>query len=503
MIAPLLLSTLSVLFLRLSFAFDATSKENVALYWGQNSAGTQESLGTYCQSSNADIYLLSFLYEFPTIGLNFANACTTSFSDGLLHCAQIAEDIKTCQSLGKKVLLSMGGASGAYGFTSDDQATEFAQTLWATFGEGSGASERPFDTAVVDGFDFDIENNNPLGYAALVTELRSLFSSGTKDYYISAAPQCPYPDASVGNLLANAEVDFAFIQFYNNYCSVEGTFNWDTWLNYAETVSPNKDIKLFLGLPGSATAAGSGYISSLSVLESTVADISTSDYFGGIAVWDASQAFSNEIDGEPYVAQLKSILENDGQATSGSTTSTSTSTEVITSTIPSTSTSTSSATSTSISTSIESTSIATSSIQTENKQKTSTTSSVGPGTTTIAPNDPVTMTVTPTTTTSSSLATSTGTTTLEPSSSSSTVDTAAHAIAKQLNAQYSAGDYNGKSSCSTGDIACSADGEFAICNFGSWVHMACAAGTTCYAYDTGNSVTTGCNYSSSKANYVA
>lgn len=93
---------------------------------------------------------------------------------------RLLQDIETCQSLGKKVLLSLGGASGSYLFSDDSQAETFAQTLWDTFGEGTGASERPFDSAVVDGFDFDIENNNEVGYSALATKLRTLFAEGTK-----------------------------------------------------------------------------------------------------------------------------------------------------------------------------------------------------------------------------------------------------------------------------------------------------------------------------------
>lgn len=316
-------------------AFDSSANTNIAVYWGQNSAGTQESLATYCQSSNADIFLLSFLNQFPTLGLNFANACSDTFSDGLLHCTQIAEDIETCQSLGKKVLLSLGGASGSYLFSDDSQAETFAQTLWDTFGEGTGASERPFDSAVVDGFDFDIENNNEVGYSALAAKLRTLFAEGTKQYYLSAAPQCPYPDASVGDLLENADIDFAFIQFYNNYCSVSGQFNWDTWLTYAQSVSPNKNIKLFLGLPGSASAAGSGYISDTSLLESTIADITSSSSFGGIALWDASQAFSNQLNGEPYVEVLKNLLTSANQATTSSVATSKTSATLTSSTFTS------------------------------------------------------------------------------------------------------------------------------------------------------------------------
>ena len=532
-------------------AFDSSANTNIAVYWGQNSAGTQESLATYCESSDADIFLLSFLNQFPTLGLNFANACSDTFSDGLLHCTQIAEDIETCQSLGKKVLLSLGGASGSYLFSDDSQAETFAQTLWDTFGEGTGASERPFDSAVVDGFDFDIENNNEVGYSALATKLRTLFAEGTKQYYLSAAPQCPYPDASVGDLLENADIDFAFIQFYNNYCSVSGQFNWDTWLTYAQTVSPNKNIKLFLGLPGSASAAGSGYISDTSLLESTIADIASSSSFGGITLWDASQAFSNELNGEPYVEILKNLLTSASQTATTTVASSKTSAASTSSASTSQKKTTQSTTSTqskskvtlpptassAIKTSItQTTKTLTSSTKTKSSLGTTTTEStlnsvaitsmkttlssqitsaalVTPQTTTTSIvssaslQTAITSTLSPATKSSSVVSLQTATTsTLSPtttstSSGSTSSDSTARTLAKELNAQYAAGKLNGKSTCTEGEIACSADGKFAVCNHSAWVYMECASGTTCYAYDSGDSVYTQCNFSYLESNY--
>lgn len=532
-------------------ALDSSANTNIAVYWGQNSAGTQGSLATYCESSDADIFLLSFLNQFPTLGLNFANACSDTFSDGLLHCTQIAEDIETCQSLGKKVLLSLGGASGSYLFSDDSQAETFAQTLWDTFGEGTGASERPFDSAVVDGFDFDIENNNEVGYSALATKLRTLFAEGTKQYYLSAAPQCPYPDASVGDLLENADIDFAFIQFYNNYCSVSGQFNWDTWLTYAQTVSPNKNIKLFLGLPGSASAAGSGYISDTSLLESTIADIASSSSFGGIALWDASQAFSNELNGEPYVEILKNLLTSASQtatttvassktsaaSTSSASTSQKKTTQSTTSTQSKSKVTLSPTASSAIKTSItQTTKTLTSSTKTKSSLGTTTTEStlnsvaitsmkttlssqitsaalVTPQTTTTSIvssaslQTAITSTLSPATKSSSVVSLQTATTsTLSPtttstSSGSTSSDSTARTLAKELNAQYAAGKLNGKSTCTEGEIACSADGKFAVCDHSAWVYMECASGTTCYAYDSGDSVYTQCNFSYLESNY--
>ena len=74
---------------------------------------------------------------------------------GMLECGKMATDIATCQSAGKKVLLSLGGATAQTAFSSDDQASTFASTLWNLFGAGTGldAGLRPFGKTTIDGFD--------------------------------------------------------------------------------------------------------------------------------------------------------------------------------------------------------------------------------------------------------------------------------------------------------------------------------------------------------------
>ena len=283
-------------------AFSASGSNNVVLYWGQASAGSQESLGTYCESTSADMYVLSFLAGFPESKLTIHGCAGTLASS----CPDLAADIKYCQSLGKKVLLSLGGAVGSYGFTSDQQAINYASTLWNSFGGGT-STQRPFGDAVLDGFDLDIENGDPTGYAALTTALRKLYAGG--DYYIGAAPQCVYPDASLSTALANGYFDFVFVQFYNNKCSIDGSFNWATWAKYAAdyAASTNPNVKLYLGLPGSSSAASSGY-ASISSIQSVLATIQSSKYFGGVMLWDASQAFSNVVNGVSFVSSLKALL---------------------------------------------------------------------------------------------------------------------------------------------------------------------------------------------------
>lgn len=304
------------------FILRFTFASNIAAYWGQNAGGSQQSLGNYCSLSPADIIILSFLNNFPTLSLNFANQCSQTFSDGLLHCSQIGQDIKSCQSKGKTILLSLGGATGNYGFSSDSEAKTFAGTLWNKFGGGQD-NERPFDDAIVDGFDFDIENKDQTGYPALAKQLQSYFASSTKKFYLSAAPQCPYPDESVGDLMSQVDLDFAFIQFYNNYCSIDKQFNWDTWSDYAN----GKNIKLYLGIAGSSSSAGSGYVD-LSTVQNTISTIKNDGSFGGVSIWDISSVPDQYIEGindalEGSASTPTTISASDVYSTSGSTLTTS------------------------------------------------------------------------------------------------------------------------------------------------------------------------------------
>lgn len=309
-------------------AFSASANTNMVVYWGQNSYGNQERLSAYCDNDDTDIILVSFVTGFPELSLNFANQCGGSFSNGVLHCPQIGEDIKTCQSKGKKILLSLGGAAGSYGFhepNADSDAEKFAETLWNKFGAGSD-DERPFDDAIVDGFDFDLENNNPTGTVTLSNSLRKQFDNDkSKQYYLAAAPQCVYPDASSGDLLAQTQIDFALIQFYNNYCALGDNFNWNTWQQFAEQTSPNKDIKLYVGLPGAPSSAGSGYADLDKVKRYVGSDILNSKNFGGFMLWDASSGASNKnSQGVSFTQQLKNyLLGNVKGETSTSATSTS------------------------------------------------------------------------------------------------------------------------------------------------------------------------------------
>jgi chitinase len=143
---------------------------------------------------------------------------------------------------------------------------------------------------------------------------------------VGSAPQCPFPDVILGSIINAAGFDFVNVQFYNNYCSAAGnSFNYDTWANWAQTTSPNKNVKIFFTVPGSPSAAGSGYVP-ITTIQNIVPQLA-SQYpgtFGGVSVWDASQAWANG----NFASQLYSLVKGSG----GGSTSTKTTTTAATTT---------------------------------------------------------------------------------------------------------------------------------------------------------------------------
>ncbi|KAF8214284.1 glycoside hydrolase superfamily [Mycena galopus ATCC 62051] len=300
-----------------AFAFDLTRSDNVVVYWGQNSYGAanpndpanwQQTISHYCQDTCIDVIPIAFTD--PCGEVNLGNICDDNGSSGT--CASLAAGIEACQAAGKIVTLSLGGAGGTVGFASDTDAQNCANTLWNAFLGGTAGGHRPFGTAILDGVDLDIESGTDTGYAAFANEIRTLWASAPKRYYLSAAPQCPYPDAWVGpgtgTALGTVPFDFVNVQFYNNYCGVAhgSAFNFATWNTWAQS-APNPNVKIFIGAPASLTAANAGEYVSASTLGSIALSTLGSfgpDNFGGVMLWDASQAYANS----GYDMAIKNIL---------------------------------------------------------------------------------------------------------------------------------------------------------------------------------------------------
>ena len=117
----------------------------------------------------------------------------------LLHCSNIALEIIECQKQQKKILLSLGGGIGTYELKSKDEAELLAERIWNLF-LGGHSTVRPFDQAILDGIDLDIEQGGPEYYTEFVKKLRGLMKmdENKKSYLLTAAPQCPFPDQRLG-----------------------------------------------------------------------------------------------------------------------------------------------------------------------------------------------------------------------------------------------------------------------------------------------------------------
>lgn len=281
--------------LALQFRADAAG---IAIYWGQN--GNEGTLEETCATGNYDYVNIAFL---PTFGngqapmINLAGHCDP-YTNG---CTGLSSDIKSCQAKGVKVILSIGGGAGSYYLASKEDARQVAIYLWNNF-LGGTSSSRPLGDAVLDGIDFDIEGGTNLHWDDLATFL-SAYSKKGKKVYLTAAPQCPFPDAWVGGALKTGLFDYVWVQFYNNPpCQYSADLSnlesaWKQW------VSDIPATKIFLGLPAAPDAAGSGFIPVSDLTSKVLPAIKGSSKYGGVMLW--SKYYDDQT---KYSASIKNHL---------------------------------------------------------------------------------------------------------------------------------------------------------------------------------------------------
>lgn len=306
----------------------ASGAQNV-VYWGQNGGGTVENndLSSYCTSaSGIDVIVLAFLYEYGNGNLiasgTIGQSCFISTSGEGQNCDNIESSIPICQAAGIKVILSLGGAAGAYSLQSQSDAQTIGQNLWDAYGNvgnsssgGNSSVPRPFGSAFVNGWDFDIESNSGNQYYQyMMSTLRSNFASDpTNQYILSGAPQCPLPEPNMGEIISAAQFDYLFIQFYNNPgCSVNGAINYNDWKTFIAG-TPSANAKLFIGVPASTlgatgTSSGAQYYLAPSALATLVGQYDTDSAFGGTMMWSAGFSDTNVNNGCTYAQEAKHIL---------------------------------------------------------------------------------------------------------------------------------------------------------------------------------------------------
>ncbi|TMW86033.1 hypothetical protein EJD97_022048 [Solanum chilense] len=251
----------------------------IVIYWGQN--GNEGTLASTCASNNYAIVNIAFLVVFgngQTPVLNLAGHCNPSVGG----CTRLSNDIRTCQSRGIKVMLSLGGGVGSYSLSSADDARNVANYLWNNYLGGKSTS-RPLGDAILDGIDFDIEKGTTQHWDELARAL-SGFSQQRK-VYLTAAPQCPFPDSLLNAALSTGLFDYVWVQFYNNppcQYSAGSAVNLKSYWNKWTSIQAGK---IFLGLPAAPGAAGSGFIPSDVLVSQVLPAINGSPKYGGVMLW--------------------------------------------------------------------------------------------------------------------------------------------------------------------------------------------------------------------------
>lgn len=284
------LAMATVLMALAGVAATARAGGGIAIYWGQN--GNEGTLAQTCATGNYRFVNVAFLPTFgkgQTPALNLAGHCDPA-SGG---CTGVGADVKACQRMGVKVLLSIGGGVGSYGLSSRADARSVAAYLWDNYlggggGGGSESSSRPLGDAVLDGVDFDIESGGGMYWDDLARFLKSYSRRGRarRPVYLSAAPQCPFPDASLGTALATGLFDYVWVQFYNNppcqYSASAGVGSlakaWAQWTSI-------RAGRVFLGLPAAPQAAGSGFVPASDLVAQVLPVVKNSTKYGGIMLW--------------------------------------------------------------------------------------------------------------------------------------------------------------------------------------------------------------------------
>ena len=216
-------------------------------------------------------------------------------------------------------MLSLGGGWPLdYSLPTVDLANYFADFLIGAYGPVTETwinsnKPRPFGTAVLDGFDLDLEAEAwATGSNELIYKNYDVFAQrikSTSTMLLSAAPQCVVPDARITPALKAVAFDFIFVQFYNTYeCSaMKGyldlslhptqatTFTFQAWLDFLKNNSASPNAKLFLGLPAGPDGLP---VHKEQYLTPTQADFLISKYknqpnFGGVMLWEATVSVRN------------------------------------------------------------------------------------------------------------------------------------------------------------------------------------------------------------------
>ena len=194
-------------------------------------------------------------------GVTFGIDSGLSSALGGYTSAQFINDIATLHSQGKKVIISVGGQNGTISVSDSTSATNFANSVYGLIKQYG-----------FDGVDIDLENSlNPTYMTSALQQISSMVGS---NLIVTLAPQTIDMQSTSGSYFQLA-LDIKNIltvvnmQYYNSGSMLgcdgnvysEGTENFLTALACIQLQGGLRPDQVALGLPTSASAAGSGYVS--------------------------------------------------------------------------------------------------------------------------------------------------------------------------------------------------------------------------------------------------
>lgn len=126
----------------------------------------------------------------------------------------------------------------------------------------------------------------------MTKRFRSNFGKDTsKQYLLTAAPQCPFPDASEPLEVCKL-LDYVWVQFYNNGdCNIaQSGFN-DSVKNWSKGIG---NAKLFIGGLASGADGDQGYVDA-NTFKKAISGVKAMNLpnYGGAMLWEAQLSSKN------------------------------------------------------------------------------------------------------------------------------------------------------------------------------------------------------------------
>jgi chitinase len=162
----------------------------------------------------------------------------------------------------------------------------------------------------------DNEDNLPAYFDTLASTLRTNYATdSSKSYYLSSAPQCPFPDASIP-LTMILLCDFVFVQFYNNVPCEIGSHGFNDsvrqWSSALEASTLNTKPRLYVGAPAWSAAGPTAYQhigtpQGIQAVASQIEEMGLSN-FGGVMFWDGPEGMLDVEGGKDIITWAKEGL---------------------------------------------------------------------------------------------------------------------------------------------------------------------------------------------------